>query len=112
MCGRRERRTIDALLSGAEVLAEDYDEGDVAAVRERVLAVSGTPPASVPPEDSPAAAPAASADHTAARARHYPTECEQAAHDLDLAVSLVINAPEAAVSLTRLVDDQESIAPE
>ena len=33
-------------------------------------------------------------------------------HDLDLAVSLVINAPEAAASLTRLVDDQESIAPE
>lgn len=119
MRGRHEHRTIDAVLSGAEVLAEAYDEGDVAAVRERVLAGSRNPPASVPPEDASAsaasaaaAASASSTNGTATRARHYPTECEQATHDLDLAVSLVINAPEAAASLTDLVDDQESIAPE
>lgn len=95
MRGRHEHReqpTIDVLLSGAEVLAEDYDERDVAAVRDRVLT--------------------GAADPASARARHYPTEGEQAAHDLDLAVSLVINAPEAAASLARLVDDQEAIAPE
>lgn len=116
MRGRYEHRTIDALLSGAEVLADDYDEDDVAAVRERVLAgVAGTGAGESP---APAAfgaateAAAATADPAAVRARHYPTECEQAAHDLDLAVSLVINAPEAAASLTRLVDDHESIAPE
>ena len=116
MRGRHEQRTIDALLNGAEVLADDYDEGDVAAVRERVRAgIAGTGAGESP---APAAvgsateAAAANADPAAVRARHYPTECEQAMHDLDLAVSLVINAPEAAASLTRLVDDQESIAPE
>lgn len=101
MRGRYEHHTIDALLSGAEVLTDAYGEDDVAAVRERVLAGHA----------GPVAAPGF-ADSTAVRARHYPTECEQAAHDLDLAVSLVVNAPEAAASLTRLVDDQESIAPE
>ncbi|NLU75388.1 hypothetical protein HCC61_22425 [Streptomyces sp. HNM0575] len=50
--------------------------------------------------------------HRGVRARHYPTECEQAAHDLNLAVSLVVNAPGAADGLAGLVDDQESIAPE
>jgi hypothetical protein len=113
----REHRTIDALLSGAEILAEDYDEGDVAAVRERVLAEPADPAAGAgalkASEDAAVeAAPAGAANSTATRARHYPTECEQAAHDLDLAVSLVVNAPEAAASLARLVDDQEAIAPE
>ncbi|SCK52171.1 hypothetical protein [Streptomyces sp. WMMB 322] len=116
MRGTYEHRTIDALLSGAEVLADDYDESDVATVRERVLAgterrgtggSTGSAAAA-----TAAAASTAGADRAAVRARHYPTECEQAAHDLDLAVSLVLNAPEAAASLTRLVDDQESIAPE
>ncbi|OEU89331.1 hypothetical protein DB35_20370 [Streptomyces abyssalis] len=135
-----EHPTIDALLSGAEVLAGAYDESDVAAVRERVLAGAADAAAtsgrarpadrSCPPDhadDSTAVGPAAvggasaapaaggagaAAAGTAAPALRYPTECEQAAHDLDLAVSLVVNAPEAASSLTRLVDDQESIAPE
>ncbi|WP_314173158.1 hypothetical protein [Streptomyces winkii] len=115
--GQPEHRTIDALLSDAEVLAEDYDERDVAAVRERALAGPAPRAASATARGGAArrdasAGRTASAGDPAARARHYPTECEQAAHDLDLAVSLVVNAPEAAASLTRLVDDQESIAPE
>jgi hypothetical protein len=34
----------------------------------------------------------------------YPTIHEQAAHDLDLAVSLIVDAPQACPSLTRLLD--------
>ncbi|HEV7625363.1 MAG TPA: hypothetical protein VGO89_02585 [Streptomyces sp.] len=105
MRGKQEQPTIEALLSQAEVLTEDYDERDVAAVRERVL-VNLTP--------SPAASPSstAPAGRGTLRASQYSTDCEQAVHDLDLAVALVINAPEAAASLSRLVDDQDSIAPE
>jgi len=111
MRGRHEGDTIDALLSRAEVLAEAYDDRDVAAVRQRVLAGLAEPSAT-PPD----AAASGTAEHSvrgaAVRARQYPTDCEQAAHDLDLAVTLVVDAPEAAPSLSRLVDDQESIAPE
>ncbi|RAJ59943.1 hypothetical protein K378_04640 [Streptomyces sp. Amel2xB2] len=115
MRGRPEHRSIDALLCGAEVLAEEYDEGEVAAVRERVLAGPSAAgrSADAGTDDGRAVDMALGAgDRTAAQGRQYPTECEQAAHDLDLAVSLVINAPEAAASLARLVDDQEAIAPE
>jgi hypothetical protein len=137
MRGRYEHRTIDALLSDAEVLAEDYD-GDVDAVRRRLLAdadgasraaeggecAPGRAATSVPSMSSSSSGssvasassegrvPPAVSARTGVRARPYPTECEQAAHDLDLAVSLVVNAPEAAASLARLVDDQDSIAPE
>lgn len=109
MCASPESGSIDALLSEAEVLAEDYDESDVAAVRERLLRGQPDPA----PSSGPAASgPEASAAGGAARAQQYPTDGEQAAHDLDLAIALVVNAPEAAASLARLVDDQESIAPE
>ncbi|MGH3312801.1 MAG: hypothetical protein ACRDP3_19840, partial [Streptomyces sp.] len=99
MHGRHEHDTIDALLNQAEVFAEDYEDRDAAAAREAELAAF---------IDTPPGSPSA----PAARARQYPTDGEQAAHDLDLAVALVVNAPEAAVSLSRLVDDQEHIAPE
>ncbi|MCH6159404.1 UPF0561 family protein [Streptomyces marispadix] len=125
MRGRFEHRTIDALLSDAEVLTEDYDDGDVDAVRRRLLAGAdpGADPGAAEAGEcaaGPAAAsavpaggvPPAVSARTGVRARPYPTECEQAAHDLDLAVSLVVNAPEAAAGLARLVDDQDSIAPE
>lgn len=105
MRGRHEHHTIDALLNQAEVLAEDYDDRDVAAVRDRVLV-------GLTSSHSASGGPAAGVSPGAVRASRYSTDCEQAAHDLDLAVTLVINAPEAAASLSRLVDDQECIAPE
>lgn len=132
------RATIDTLLSDAEVLAGDYGDADVAAVRKRLLdepadvdepadtdgSAPARPPGFAPEgEELPPAGPASSCSVPASApvaagaagpdgaVRHYPTECEQAAHDLDLAVSLVVNAPEAAASLMRLVDDDEAIAP-
>lgn len=109
MRGRHEHRTIDALLSHAEVLVEDYDEGDVAAVRDRLGQVA----AEAEPRTAPPAPGAAGAfAPRQGRAAQYPTECEQAAHDLDLAASLVLNAPQAAAALSLLVDDPEHIAPE
>ncbi|RDG39152.1 hypothetical protein DVH02_05530 [Streptomyces corynorhini] len=83
------------LLEDAEVLEDayaDYGVYDAAATRARLTArrtddTSGTRPA------GPAAPPA-----------RFPSAHEQAAHDLGLAVSLVLNAPEAAAALTRLVE--------
>ncbi len=120
MRGRHERRTIDALLNEAEVLADDYGERDVAAMRERVLANPTLSPATSEPggtegSASPADGPTGgdAARPPAVRTpRYYSTECEQAAHDLDLAVSLVLNAPEAAASLSRFVEDEECAAPQ
>ncbi|SCK53312.1 hypothetical protein H181DRAFT_04862 [Streptomyces sp. WMMB 714] len=117
MRGRHEHRTIDALLNEAEVLADDYDERDVAAMRERVLAdltLSTSEPGGTDGSASPADGTAGgrAARSPSVRAPRYSTECEQAAHDLDLAVSLVLNAPEAAASLSRFVEDEECAAPQ
>ncbi|MFC4496932.1 hypothetical protein ACFPA8_22640 [Streptomyces ovatisporus] len=119
MRGRHEHRTIDALLNEAEVLAEDYDERDVTAIWDRVLVdptlspVSSAPRGSTGSGSSPRAGTGdAAVNPSTARAPQYSTDCEQAAHDLDLAVSLVLNAPEAAASLSRFVDDEECAAPE
>lgn len=88
---------IDVLLDGAEVLTDTYDdcEGyDPEAARRRghvrpaPLEAPGVP---APPR--------------------FPTAHEQAAHDLHLAVALVLNTPEAAGALARLVD-QDRIDPE
>lgn len=86
--GRGARAPIDRLLEDAEVLQDEYDDYDAAAACARARA------APVPP-----------------RPGRYPSHHEQAAHDLDLAVSLVVGAPQAADGLTRLVDHQD-IQPE
>lgn len=86
-------RGVEALLSEAEVLGAQYDGGDVAAIRERVLADPCPPSA---PGGPPARAP------------QYPSDGEQAAHDLDLAVSLVVGSPQAAAGLARLADADDA----
>ncbi|MFF5565461.1 hypothetical protein ACFY7Z_09650 [Streptomyces sp. NPDC012623] len=93
---------VELLLEDAEVLDhayDDYDEYDAGATRRR-LAARRT--------DGTAAVPAAGPVTPPAR---FPTAHEQAAHDLSLAVSLVLNAPEAATALTRLVE-HDRIDPE
>ncbi|URN13882.1 hypothetical protein LUW77_28405 [Streptomyces radiopugnans] len=96
MRGTEEHRRIDALLEGAEVLGGEYDDYDPAAARERIArALTAVPPRAQPP----------SHPDTGWR---YRTVHEQAAHDLDLAISLVVGSPGAAESLARLVDHQRT----
>ncbi|MFI5757277.1 hypothetical protein [Streptomyces sp. NPDC051569] len=96
--------SIDGLLNDAEVLTHTYDDADrydpydTETARARVAARRA-------PDRS--ACPGGSGGGP----RRYPSAHEQAAHDLSLAVALVLNAPEAAAGLTRLVD-QDRIDPE
>ncbi|MFE4367542.1 hypothetical protein ACFRMN_04665 [Streptomyces sp. NPDC056835] len=89
---------IDALLDDAEVLTATYDDYDTAAAWSRAGARRTVREAACRTE-------------TGAAPRRYPSAHEQAAHDLSLAVALVLNAPEAAASLSRLVD-HDRIDPE
>ncbi|MFD5030783.1 hypothetical protein ACFWM0_10230 [Streptomyces sp. NPDC058405] len=93
-----EPAPIDALLDDAEVLADTYDDYDTEAARRRVTARRTRDGAACP-------------GGAAAVPRHHPSAHEQAAHDLNLAVALILNAPEAAAGLTRLVD-HDRIDPE
>ncbi|MFF3753112.1 hypothetical protein ACFYYH_22030 [Streptomyces sp. NPDC002018] len=90
---------VEVLLEHAEVLTDTYDDYDTEAARARVAARCAAEkqerqacPVGVPP-------------------RRRPSAHEQAAQDLNLAVALILNAPEAAAGLTRLVD-HERIDPE
>ena len=104
MRGTHEHRTIDALLEEAEVLGGAYDDYDSAAARERLA--RGQADARLPaPRRSPEQGDRPSPpDRPAGTGWRYRTAHEQAAHDLDLAISLVVGAPRAADSLARLVD--------
>lgn len=99
---------IDMLLEDAEVLADTYDNTDTEASRRRNAARRA---ASAEETRSAGSADEDSATGPEAVPRSYPSAHEQAAHDLNLAVALVINAPEAAASLARLVD-HDRIDPE
>ncbi|MCT9093940.1 glycoprotein [Streptomyces sp. ASQP_92] len=87
---------IDTTLIQAKALTGAYQgyDTDAALNRVRVLADSGTGPGP--------AAPVAS---------RYPTVHEQAAHDLDLASSLIVDAPQAQRSISLLVES-DPIEPE
>lgn len=87
---------IDTALGAAEALTgtyRDYDT-DVALQRVTALAEQST--------ERPV---------TAFVPSRYPTVHEQAAHDLDLAVSLIVDAPQAHLSLSRLLES-DPIEPE
>ncbi|MFD7899450.1 hypothetical protein [Streptomyces sp. NPDC059743] len=89
---------VEVLLENAEVLTDTYDDYDTEAARARVAARCATEKQACP---TGAGAPP----------RHHPSAHEQAAQDLNLAVALILNAPEASASLTRLVD-HDQIDPE
>ncbi|MFE2599525.1 hypothetical protein ACFXCZ_24025 [Streptomyces sp. NPDC059396] len=102
--------SVEVLLENAEVLADTYDDYDTEAARGRVAA--RRPPEKPSCTASTAAGAAASTTAgTGMAPPRRPSAHEQAAQDLNLAVALILNAPEAAVSLTRLVD-HDSIDPE
>ncbi|MFE9250080.1 hypothetical protein [Streptomyces sp. NPDC007088] len=88
MSGLRGRAQVDELLAGAEVLHGAYP---VAEARRRLGRAPVPPP---PPASAVRPAPDV-----------FPSAHEQAAHDLDLAVALVVDAPGAAPSLRRLLDE-------
>lgn len=89
--------SIRDLLDQAEVLADTYADYDTEAARQRVndraeSAGSESGPRCVDPVARPGV-PRPTAAH------------EQAARDLDLAVALIVDTPQAATALARLADD-------
>jgi hypothetical protein len=101
------RALIDAVLDGAEVLVHAYDGYDAAAARERIARalVGGRCAAATGPYagretsalvSSPGQAPVAPA--------LCPTEREQATHELDVVIALILGDAHAAPSLQRLAD--------
>ncbi|QIQ06289.1 glycoprotein [Streptomyces liangshanensis] len=86
---------IEVLLDGAEVLVDTYDTYDTGTALRRIAERAGDRAEGAPPPPG-SDAPPAPGNRAAAH--------EQAARDLDLAVALVLNAPEAAGCLAQLVD--------
>ncbi|MFD3523554.1 hypothetical protein [Streptomyces sp. NPDC058653] len=83
-----DHASIGDLLNQAEVLAEDYDDYDTEAARQRV----STRADRTDPGDRATPRPPVAAH-------------EQAARDLDLAVALIVDTPQAAAALERFADD-------
>ncbi|MEV0778977.1 hypothetical protein ACIBLA_34465 [Streptomyces sp. NPDC050433] len=83
-----DHASISDLLDAAEVLADTYTDYDTEAARRRVGAHADSSDAGAVPET-----PRPVAAH------------EQAARDLDLAVALIVDTPQAATALARLADD-------
>ncbi|MGW3561263.1 glycoprotein [Streptomyces sp. NPDC000963] len=87
---------IDTALEAAEAFADTYRDYDTGEALNRI--------------GDPATARALPASAIPSR---YPTVHEQAAHDLDLAATLIVDAPQAHLSLTRLLEpDPAVIEPE
>lgn len=83
-----DHASISDLLNQAEVLADTYSDYDTEAARQRV----DTKAESWDPGAGP-------------HARRPVAAHEQAARDLDLAVALIVDSPQAATALERLADD-------
>ncbi|MET9555662.1 hypothetical protein [Streptomyces sp. NPDC006645] len=92
--------SIRDLLDQAEVLADTYADYDTEAARRRVNAKAG-PPSSAPGAATPGPDHATSGPEVP----RPPAAHEQAARDLDLAVALIVDTPQAATALARLADD-------
>ncbi|MFD3918975.1 hypothetical protein [Streptomyces sp. NPDC058595] len=86
--GTNDHASISDLLDQAEVLVDTYTDYDTEAARQRVDAEAARVQT-----DSATGAPRTPAAH------------EQAARDLDLAVALIVDTPQAATALARLADD-------
>ncbi|MEV7127876.1 glycoprotein [Streptomyces sp. NPDC093260] len=120
---------IEAALHAAQALTDAYDDYDTDAALRRVTALADTLPnptgiqpptdtaphlAGAFPDQAHASPDRAIPDRTSPHPRppvRYRSVHEQAAHDLDLAVTLVVDAPQAHLSLARLVD-HDHIEPE
>lgn len=102
--------SVEVLLENAEVLADTYDDYDTEAARGRVAARRAAEKPSCTASTAASTAASTTGGMGMAPPRR-PSAHEQATQDLNLAVALVLNAPEAAASLTRLVD-HDSIDPE
>ncbi|WP_051965678.1 hypothetical protein [Kitasatospora mediocidica] len=85
------RPTIDTVLAGAQILTDDYDDYDthaaLARAQQAVEARRARPRDEVP--------------------HRFPAPCDQAAHDLDLAVTVILTAPQAAAGLRQLADTDD-----
>lgn len=99
---------IDTLLDGARVLAREYDEYRGPGAGERIDRAKERRRRDAAARTRAAASGEVSAAPAPAR---YPGEHEQARYELDLAAALVLNAPQSALCLARLVDDRR-IEPE
>ncbi|WP_446039587.1 hypothetical protein [Streptomyces sp. SID1121] len=88
-----EGTRVEVLLDDAEVLAGAYDDYDTDSALRRAAARAGERARERAKAPAPMRAPGNCA-----------TAHEQAGRDLDLAVALVLNAPEAAGCLAQLVD--------
>ncbi|MDH6124854.1 hypothetical protein [Kitasatospora sp. GP82] len=84
-----ELPSIDAVLDDAEVLADEYDDYDGEAARRRIDQAVQARRRSRPKTEVP---------------HRFPAAADQAAHDLDLAVTLIVTAPQAAAGLRKLAD--------
>ncbi|MGW4204255.1 glycoprotein [Streptomyces sp. NPDC004726] len=87
---RTDEPHIDTVLSDAEILVHDYDGYDTDAALRRVTELATGPGVPVTRPRPPLS--------------RRLTAAEQAAHDLNLAVSLIVDAPQAATSLQCLLD--------
>ncbi|MEU1125705.1 glycoprotein [Streptomyces sp. NPDC005899] len=92
-----EPEPIDLALSDAEILTDTYDDYDTDVALQRVTAL--------------ASRTTVGETVTPALPMRYHTTREQAAHDLDLAVALIVDSPRAHVSLAGLID-HDRIEPE
>lgn len=104
--------SIRDLLDQAEVLADTYADYDTEAARQRVNARADAPnsggdPASGPeaPRSEGSRSEAPRSEAPCAPAPRPTAAHEQAARDLDLAVALIVDTPQAATALARLADD-------
>jgi hypothetical protein len=101
--------TIDVLLERAQALAIAPREGGATTARERVTRAHARRRAVssaewyTPADDYPKAI----ATHRGTAPAHSPSEHEQARHELNLACALVLNLPQAAACMSRLVNDRQ-----
>ncbi|MER8187751.1 glycoprotein [Kitasatospora sp. NPDC094015] len=130
MPGSPERPSIDRVLQEAEVLADEYEDYDGAAARRRIAAsvrarpgpggprAGGTratnsrpdgqrPDGGRPDGGRPDGSRPDGSRSDAARGPAFPAGADRAAHDLDLAVTLIVAAPEAAAGLARLAGGED-----